>query len=157
MKQLRLGLSGTALCLATAMMAAGPAAAQAAHDPRTDERAQSSSSAPSSAPTPVPSPVPSPDTEPSLSLEQRTGVRCSVAFALVSAMQDEGEAQNYPALGNRGREFFVRSAAQLMDDTGMRGETIRALFAEEARNLGGPENLDAIMPACLLMLDASGL
>ena len=58
----------------------------------------------------------------------------------------------------RGQEFFVRATARLMDDLGADRETIMALVKRESADLlDTPERIDEVMPACLMMLDASGL
>jgi len=94
-----------------------------------------------------------------LSVENTTIVRCSAAFALIAQKQVEGDpsATQWPPLGERGREFFVRALADLMDDTGFGREQIARLVQDEARRLQGSAELDQIMPACLLMLDGSGI
>ena len=94
-----------------------------------------------------------------LDVRQKTALRCSVAFALVAEGQAKGDPAmtDYPPLGERGREFFVRSSAQLMDETGMDREQIAALLASEIEELRAPGALKDVMPPCLLLLDASGL
>ena len=58
----------------------------------------------------------------------------------------------------RGQEFFVRATARLMDDLGADRETIMALVKRESADLlDTPGRIDEVMPACLMMLDASGL
>ena len=94
---------------------------------------------------------------PRLSLEQQTSVRCSAAFAIVAGIQSQGGANEYPPLAERGREYFVRSAARLIDETGIDRAGITALMQAEAEALSDPERLEAALPACLLLLDASGL
>ena len=96
---------------------------------------------------------------PELTIQQNTALRCSVAFALVAQGQARGDPAmaDYPPLGERGREFFVRSSAQLMDETGMSREAVAALLAVEIEALREPGALDGVMPPCLLLLDASGL
>lgn len=97
---------------------------------------------------------------PPLDLQQQTALRCSAAIAVVSSLQQQGESRatsDYPPIGERGREFFVRSTAKVMEETGMNREQVAAALAGEARELSGPGRLDEVMPACLLMLDASGL
>ena len=93
----------------------------------------------------------------SLSLEQQTAVRCSAAFAIGATLQQQGQAGDWPPLADRGREFFVRALAQLMDETGRTREQVSEAVAAQARQLGDREALDAAMPPCLLLLDASGL
>lgn len=96
---------------------------------------------------------------PALTLEQRTMVHCSATFALVANRQQAGEQQAlaFPSVGERGREYFVRAMASLMDSAGLDRTAVAALLDEEARNLAESETLYRAMPACLLALDASGL
>lgn len=94
-----------------------------------------------------------------LTLEQKTSLRCSAAFAIIADGQARGnaEALQYPALAERGREFFVRSSARLMDDTGMNRTQISALMQVEAQDLWDKGEVEQIMPSCLLLLNASGI
>ena len=97
---------------------------------------------------------------PDLTLEQASALRCSVAFGLVNQAQraGNGSASDYPVMAQRGQEFFVRTTARLMDETGADRETVMALVMREHAALGEtPGQVDDVMPACLLMLDASGL
>jgi len=105
-------------------------------------------------------PVP-PATPPAtpLSQENQALVRCSAAFALVSFGQESGnaDAQKWPAIDPRGREFFVRALAQVMDETGLQRDAVAGLVQAEAQRLLDEEQVDAVMPACLTMLEASGV
>ena len=96
---------------------------------------------------------------PVLTLEQQTGLRCSAAFALVAYGQSRGDAAAlaWPAVADRGREFFVRFSAQLMDETGMSRDQVAALLGQEAQDLSATDRLGAVMPACLLLLDSADL
>lgn len=96
---------------------------------------------------------------PRLSLEQQTALRCSAAFALVASGQDIGNEASlaYPPLNERGKEFFVRTMAGLMDDTGMTREQLVDYVAAEAQALWDEGTIDQTMPGCLLLLDASGV
>lgn len=96
---------------------------------------------------------------PNLTIEQRTALRCSVAFALVAEGQARGDAAMtaYPAIGERGREFFVRTSARIMDETGLSREAVAGLLGAEVESLREEEALDRVMPPCMLLLDASGL
>ena len=96
---------------------------------------------------------------PELTIQQKTALRCSVAFALVAERRIVGHRRIAPRLplGERGREFFVRSSAQIMDETGMSREAVAELLAAEVAGLQEPETLASVMPPCLLLLDASGL
>ncbi|MBS0475184.1 MAG: hypothetical protein JSR28_08545 [Proteobacteria bacterium] len=97
---------------------------------------------------------------PTLDLEQETTVRCAAAFAIVSSEQGKGSgiAAQWPALGTRGREFFVRTGAQLMDETGATRPQVQALFARAAGELrADPQALSAklegLRAPCLSLLD----
>ncbi|MGB3753433.1 MAG: hypothetical protein WA954_05980 [Parerythrobacter sp.] len=94
-----------------------------------------------------------------LTLQQQTAVRCSAAFAIVADAQARGraDASAYPALAERGQEFFVRTAAQLMDDRGLSREQVADLIQTQAQALWDENAIEAVMPGCLLLLDASGL
>lgn len=96
---------------------------------------------------------------PVLSLDQRTMLRCSAAFAIVARQQAEGkaEAKRYPPMDPRGKEFFIRASGQVIEETNMTHEQIAAALRTEAQGLAAAGRLDAVMPACLLSLDASGL
>lgn len=104
-------------------------------------------------------PAPPSAEAPVISQENRALLRCAAAFALVSAGQARGEADagRWPTLGLRGREFFVRALAQLMDATQLDRDGIAALAEAEARALSANGDVGKIMPSCLLMLEASGV
>lgn len=107
---------------------------------------------------PAPQPAPQPEPVP-LSLENRTALRCAAAFAIVADGQARGnrEMQAHPALDQRGREFFVRTSARLMDDTGMDRAAVAAALQAQALELRDKNEIVQIMPACLLLLEASGI
>jgi len=90
--------------------------------------------------------------------EDRAALRCSAAFALVG-VQSPGESagNDVPDIKERGREFFVRSLATIMDERGLDRAAIEQAVRAEAEALTNKQELDAVMPACLLMLQASGL
>ncbi|MFA9200779.1 MAG: hypothetical protein ACEQR8_06265 [Cypionkella sp.] len=92
-----------------------------------------------------------------LTLQQASALRCSAAFALGATAQARGEGRQWPALAERGREFFVRSSARIMDETGWSRDLVAFRLAEEAKALREPAALAAAMPPCLLLLDAAGL
>ena len=106
-------------------------------------------------------PAPPATEAPQLSLEQATGLRCGVAFALVAQGQQAGDpaALAYPAMNPRGKEFFVRFMAALMEDPRFSRDLVTSLAMRETQELarGGPDALSAVMPACLQLLDLSGL
>lgn len=102
---------------------------------------------------------------PKLTLAHQTALRCSAVFATVAADQARGlpYAAVYPPLGQRGREFFVRSTAKLMDDTGATRAQVTALaqrsLADLQAGLARAPNrvaaLGAIMTPCLSILDGA--
>lgn len=100
-----------------------------------------------------------PTVSPLLTLQQQAAVRCSAAFAIIGRGQDRGnaEALAYPMVNTRGREFFVRIAARLMDERGMSREDVALLMREQAQTMWDEGAIEDIMPGCLLMLDASGV
>lgn len=107
------------------------------------------------APAPAEAPLPT------LTLEQRSSLRCGVAFGLIAKGQAEGDARAaaYPAMEPRGREFFVRTMAGLMDDHDLTREQANKLAFETTMTLmnEGLEAREAMMPNCLVLLEASGV
>ena len=108
--------------------------------------------------TPV-SDAPDVSTTPDISLEDRSLLRCAAAFALITRAQETGDeaALKWPQLDQQGQEFFVRALAQVMDQTGMDRTAIARITEAEAKDIHQSGNLDKIMPACLVMLQSSGL
>ncbi|RDC59043.1 hypothetical protein HME9302_00220 [Alteripontixanthobacter maritimus] len=99
---------------------------------------------------------------PRLSLEEQTALRCSVALAMVAQKQGAGQTPGdengpYPKIGPAGREFFVRNLAGVMDSAEYSRVWIMAAVEEERIALEADGGLEAIMPTCLMLLDASGL
>ena len=97
---------------------------------------------------------------PALNAQQSATLRCSAAFAIVAQGQANGNtaAQAYPPLAERGREFFVRTAARLMDELQLDRAEISALVSREAQQLWDEDGLlDQVMPSCLALLEASGV
>lgn len=94
-----------------------------------------------------------------LSPEHRMLLRCSAAFAVNLQRVAEGTADAAlpTSLPERGREYFVRAGAQLMDEAGLTREEIAALLKEEAARLAEPVALAVAMPGCVASLEASGL
>lgn len=86
-------------------------------------------------------------------------LRCSATFALVANRQRAGEpdALAFPDVGQRGREYFVRAMAMLMDSAGLDRDAIAALLAAEAQDMADSRTLYQTMPPCLAALEASGL
>ena len=93
---------------------------------------------------------------PQLSLDHRMLVRCSAAFAIVANGQANGNADalRYPDLSQRGREFFFRASAQVMDEAGLSREEISAALSAEAQDLWDEGTIDEVMPVCLSLLPA---
>jgi hypothetical protein len=96
---------------------------------------------------------------PALAPPQAVALRCGVVFALGARMQADGKpaAAAWPVLATRGREYFVRVFARLMEDTAATRDQLVAMAGEEAASLQGDASVAAAMPACLPLLDAAGL
>ena len=98
---------------------------------------------------------------PPLTMEQQTSFRCGVAFGLLAGAQEAGleEALAYPAIEPRGQEFFVRVTARIMEDERFTREVLKSLVDAEVDRFGFDsfDNVDAVLPACLTLLDASGI
>lgn len=104
--------------------------------------------APANAAAPEPAP---------LTLQQGAALKCSAAFALGAAAQQRGEGKQWPDLSVRGREFFVRTSARVMDETGWSRDLVSLRLVQEANALSQPATLALAMPPCLSLLAASGL
>jgi hypothetical protein len=104
---------------------------------------------------------------PPFTLEHRMLLRCSAAFAIVAGGQQRGEASAlaYPALGERGREYFVRASVRLMDDLKLTREQVEARLRAEVNELqrtaaaaADPVGaIDSVMQPCLSSLEGSTL
>jgi len=104
---------------------------------------------------------------PRFTLEHRMLLRCSAVFAIVAGEQERGVASAlaYPPLGERGREYFVRSSVRLIDDLHLSREQaaasllaeVEALRKASAEAADPAEYLDSVMQPCLSALEASGL
>ena len=94
-----------------------------------------------------------------ITAQDRATLRCSAAFALVGARQAgrAGEEEDWSDINQRGREFFVVALADMMDKRGLDRVAIEREVRKEAQKLLQSGDVDTIMPACLLMLQASGL
>ena len=94
-----------------------------------------------------------------LTLQERTALKCSAAFAMVAHGQDADNAATraFPPMQIRGREYFVRIAARMMDERGLDRQQVAMLMRAEAQTLVEEESELAIMPGCLALLDRSGL
>lgn len=95
----------------------------------------------------------------SLSLEHRMLLRCSAAFALVAARQETGDAEAlaYPPLEERGREFFVRASARVMEEAKLDRAAISDALTREVQSLGDRNALKQVMPPCVAALESSGI
>jgi hypothetical protein len=98
-----------------------------------------------------------------LPIEQAAAPRCAIAFAVISRWQKTGDERgaDYDDMESEGgREFFVRTMAQLIDDTGLDRAQLTRLAHEEVLKLDneeGAQRVEAMMPACLLMKRSAGL
>ena len=97
--------------------------------------------------------------EPTLTPPQAQALRCGVVFALGAKLQEQKSpvAASWPPLGARGREYFVRVTAGLMDDTKASRDVITAMTMRQVAELSNPLALSAAMPGCLPLIDAAGL
>ena len=104
---------------------------------------------------------------PRFTLEQRMQMRCSAVFAIIAGEQQRGvpAALAFPALGERGREYFARTGARLMDDLELSREQAEASMRAEAEAVqqaaaAAPDRaayLASLMQPCLAALEQSGL
>ena len=96
--------------------------------------------------------------DPVLTQEQRAGVRCAAALAILAEGQARGDAaaRKWPPMETRAREFFVRTLAQLMDQTGLDRAGINRVTSKEAQDIWDKGELEKVLPSCLVMLEASG-
>src|SRR5688500_14758931 len=111
--------------------------------------------------------VPASAQQPTLSLEQKTLLRCSAAFAIIASEQQRGVATAlaYPPLVERGKEYFVRSSARLVDELQVTREQVEVMLRGEVEALQAgsvaadnpAQFVDQVMQPCLLSLAASGL
>jgi hypothetical protein len=103
---------------------------------------------------------------PPMTLEQQMLVRCSATFAIVASEQERGvaAARAYPPLNERGKEFFVRAGARLMDELHLSREALAALMKGEVERLQAKSiaatdpaaSVNEIMQPCLVVLNANG-
>ena len=97
--------------------------------------------------------------DPALKQEDRALLRCAAAFAILAEGQANGNAaaKKWPPIEARGREFFVRVLAQVMDRTGLDRDGISRLISAEAQDLWDKQEAEKVMPSCLVMLESSGI
>lgn len=96
---------------------------------------------------------------PALTPLQTTALRCGVVFAIGARLQAAGEpgTADWPDLGTRGKEYFVRASAKLIDETGIAAATLSQIASREAQALADNSAVKAAMPGCLPLLNAAGL
>ena len=93
-----------------------------------------------------------------------TALRCSAAFGIAASEQARGVGTartDYPALDQRGREFFVQTGARLMDaqklDRPALQQRLQAEVAKLQSEVAGATDpaasFKAIMTPCLAVLD----
>ncbi|WP_295636400.1 hypothetical protein [Novosphingobium sp.] len=86
---------------------------------------------------PPASPVgPAPDFS-RLTEDHKAALRCAAAFAVVATEQQRGEkeALAYPPLALRGKEYFVRVAAQVMEQVGLSRDVVRGLLVQDVAEM----------------------
>ncbi|GAA0756735.1 hypothetical protein FHS52_000300 [Erythromicrobium ramosum] len=112
-----------------------------------------------SAPGPAPALAPATSEPAPLSQEDRALLRCAAAFAILADGQAKGNAaaQKWPPIEARGREFFVRVLAQVMDRTGLDRDGISRLISAEAQALWDSQETEKVIPSCLVLLESSGI
>ena len=86
-----------------------------------------------------------------LSLEHRMLLRCAATAAMVAAAQEAGDPKmaDYPDMRERGREFFIRTSVQVMDEARVSRETVEARLFTEARDIRAAGTVHQMMPVCL--------
>lgn len=104
-------------------------------------------------------------TDPQLTLDERTLLRCSAVFAIIAYEQGQGveSALAWPPLAERGKEYFVQAGAKLMEAHHLSDADVTALYRAEIKRLqdesgeaADPQALvTAIMQPCLLSLELS--
>lgn len=98
-------------------------------------------------------------------VELGAAVRCAALFGVIAGEQARGDAdaQRFPPLATRGREFFVRTGARLMDTEGLDRPAVQTRLQSEAGRLQAERTaapdpkafVDAAMQPCLTLLDAT--
>ncbi|MHA7820993.1 MAG: hypothetical protein ACX930_15205 [Erythrobacter sp.] len=97
-----------------------------------------------------------------LPVAEATAPRCGIAFASVEGWQEAGDprGEEWPVIADLGaREFFVVAMARLIDMRGLTREDIMRLVEAEvaAHDADGGAAIVAMMPACLALLETSGI
>lgn len=92
---------------------------------------------------------------PALPPELQTGLRCAALFSIVAGEQARQGASDWPPLQQRGREFFVRVSARVMDAGKLDRPALQTVMQAEAAALRSPDRRAALKVPCLAMLDAN--
>lgn len=113
--------------------------------------------------SPPPSAAPAkPTSFADLPIEQATGPRCGFAFAIVQGWQEAADPRggNWPNMEEaQAREFFLTAIVRLIDDYDLqRGDVTQMVESETATHQADNfARIEAMMPACLALLEASGV
>lgn len=95
-----------------------------------------------------------------LGIEEATAPRCGMAFAIVQGWQTAGDARGtaWPSMENiRAREFFLNAMVRLIDAYDLERADVTRLVEVEKSRLQAQDfaAVEAMMPACLALLEAS--
>lgn len=95
-----------------------------------------------------------------LSIEEATGPRCGMAFAIVQGWQEAGDARGgaWPNMQRAGaREFFLNTMVRLIDRYSLeRADVTRLVQAESQRHQADDfTSVEAMMPGCLILLEGA--
>lgn len=98
--------------------------------------AQAAASTTPASPAPSAPAGPAPDFS-KLTEEHKAALRCAAAFAVVATEQARGEKEAiaYPPLAYRGKEYFVRISAQVMEQAGLSRETVKGLLVQDVSEM----------------------
>lgn len=107
-------------------------------------------------------PADKPETLSDLPVTQATAPRCGIAFASVEGWQasDDPRGMQWPDIASSGaKEFFVVAMARLIDAHGLTRDDVTRLVQAEiaAHDADGGAAIEAMMPACLALLETSGI
>ena len=94
---------------------------------------------------------------PPLDLTQQTTLRCVGAIAFQAQDSEDGGSGRYGVEAGRGREFFVRASARLMEEASLTREQFQTALVHHAAAMSDRSARAETIPACLLLLEASGL
>ena len=95
-----------------------------------------------------------------ISVEEATAPRCGMAFGIVQGWQEAGDKRGtaFPSMKQaNAREFFLRAMVRLIDRYNLeRSDVVRLVEAETLRyESDNFASVKAMMPACLILLDAA--